>query len=59
MKNKLLLIIIAVLGTIFGWIITDSFIIALSIYQFLAIELIITVFHELYNLAKIDIINKS
>jgi len=59
MKNKLLLIVMAVLGTVLGWIITDSFIIAISIYQFLAIELTITVFHELYNLAKIDIINKS
>jgi hypothetical protein len=59
MKNKLLLVVLAVIGTALGWMITDSFIITIGIGQFLLIELIITVFHELYNLAKLDIIKKS
>lgn len=59
MKNKLGLIGLAVLGTVLGWVATDMFIITIGIGQFLFIELIITLFHEMYNLAKIEIIKKS
>jgi hypothetical protein len=59
MKNKLGLIGLAVLGTVLGWLATDMFIITIGIWQFLFIELIITLFHEMYNLAKVEIIKKS
>jgi hypothetical protein len=59
MKNKILLIVFAIIGTVFSWVITDNFIVAVSIGQFLLIELIITVMHELYNFAKKEMINKS
>jgi hypothetical protein len=57
--NKLGLIGLAVLGTVLGWLATDTFIITIGFYQFLFIELIITLFHEMYNLAKVEIIKKS
>ncbi len=59
MKNKVLLIVFAIIGTVISWTVTDNFIVAVSIGQFLLIELIITLMHELYNFAKKDIINKS
>jgi hypothetical protein len=59
MKIKLLLLVLAIIGTIMGWMITDSFIISIGLGQFLLIELIITVFHGLYNIAKRDVIKKS
>ena len=59
MGNKALLIVLAIVGTLVAWIITDNFIITIGIGQFLLIELTITIMHELYNLAKEDIIKKS
>lgn len=59
MNNKLVLIGLAVLGTTLGWLITDFFIINITILQFIGIEFVITLFHELYNLAKLDILKKS
>lgn len=59
MGNKVLLIVLAIIGTTLGWVITDNFIITIGIGQFLLIELTITIMHELYNLAKADIIKKS
>jgi hypothetical protein len=59
MKNKVLLIVFAIIGTVISWTVTDNFIVAVNIGQFLLIELIITLMHELYNFAKKDIINKS
>ncbi len=50
---------LAIAGTLLGWFATNTFIITIGIGQFLLIELIITLMHELYNVAKIDIINKS
>jgi len=59
MKIKLLLVVLAIMGSVMGWLITDFFIISIGFGQFLLIEIIITVFHGLYNLAKKDIIKKS
>jgi hypothetical protein len=59
MANKALLIVLAIIGTLVGWVLTDNFIITIGIGQFLLIELTITVMHELYNLAKADVIKKS
>jgi hypothetical protein len=59
MKSKLFLVVLAVLGTTLGYFITDLLIINITILQFIGIEIVITVFHELYNLAKSDILKKS
>lgn len=59
MKSKLGLVGLAVLGTVLGWMFTDVFIVTLTVWQFLFIEVIITLFHEMYNLAKVGIIKKS
>jgi len=59
MANKALLIVLAIIGTLVGWVLTDNFIITIGIGQFLLIELTITVMHELYNIAKTDVIKKS
>lgn len=59
MGHKALLIVLAIIGTLVAWVVTNNFIITIGIGQFLLIELTITVMHELYNLAKADIIKKS
>ena len=59
MGNKTQLFLFAIIGTLLAWVITDNFIITIGIGQFLLIELIITIMHEIYNLAKVDIIKKS
>ena len=59
MKNKSVLVALAILGTTLGWLITDLLILKITLIQFIGIEIVITVFHELYNLAKLDILKKS
>jgi hypothetical protein len=59
MKSKLFLIAIAIIGTVLGWTATNTFIVDVTIGRFIMIELIITVLHEMYNLVKMDILNKS
>lgn len=55
MKIKLLLI--AITGTLAGYWIINTFIQPMGFLQYLGIELLITVFHALYNLAKKEAIN--
>lgn len=49
---KLKLFILAVLGTLVTYSLTDLFIIELKFWQFFLIELLITFSHELYNYGK-------
>jgi hypothetical protein len=49
---KGLLILMAIVGSLFAYTIVDVFIINMSIGKFLLIELIISVLHELYNYTK-------
>lgn len=53
---KGVLIIIAIIGSLFGFTIVNMFIIEITIGKFLVIELIISLLHELYNQAKHKII---
>lgn len=55
MKDKGLLLVLAIIGTFAGWTMVDNLIITVSIWQFLLIEFIITIMHELYNTAKLKI----
>jgi hypothetical protein len=49
---KGLLILMAIVGSLFAYTVIDLFIIEMPIGKFLLIELIISVLHELYNYAK-------
>lgn len=53
---KGMLIIIAIIGSLFGFTIVNMFIIEISIGQFFLIEVIISLLHELYNQAKSKLI---
>jgi hypothetical protein len=50
MRFKLLLV--AALGTLTGFWVTNTLIQSMSFWQFLAIEFVITILHLLYNIAK-------
>lgn len=53
---KGLLMIIAIIGSLFGYTVVNMFIIEMPIGKFLLIELIISLLHLLYNHAKSKII---
>lgn len=53
---KGVLIMIAIIGSLFGFTIVNMFIIKISIGQFFLIEVIISLLHELYNQAKSKLI---
>jgi hypothetical protein len=53
---KGLLIIIAIIGSLFGYTVVNMFIIEMPIGKFLLIELIISLLHVLYNHTKSKII---
>jgi hypothetical protein len=50
--TKGILLLVAILGTLIGYFITDLFIIEIPFWKFFLIELTITFMHELYNQAK-------
>jgi hypothetical protein len=54
--RKGVLIIIAIIGSLFGYTIINMFVIEMSFGKFLIIELIISLLHELYNQAKSKLI---
>lgn len=58
MKNKLLLLIIAIVQTIFGWVVIKEFIMIMSLGQFIVIEVLISILHGMYNKAKKDLIKQ-
>lgn len=55
---RLKLLLVAILGTLIGYWVINTFIQSMSFWQYLAIEFVITIFHELYNFAKQEAINK-
>ena len=56
--RKGVLIIIAIIGSLFGYTIINMFVIEISFGKFLIIELIISLLHELYNCAKrVELLN--
>lgn len=46
------LLIIAILGSIIGYVVINNFIVSVGIGQYIAIELLVTVLHSLYNIAR-------
>jgi hypothetical protein len=57
MIDKFKLIIIAVVGSIFGYLVVNWFIVPMSIYSYLLIELTISLFHKLYEIVKGEVAN--
>jgi hypothetical protein len=55
---KLKLLLVAILGTLIGFWVTDTFIQSMSFWQFLGIEFVITTLHALYGIAKEQSISK-
>jgi hypothetical protein len=52
MKNKIILLILAVLGSLTCWIIIDLFVVELQIWQYLLIESLIVLSKMLYEKEK-------
>jgi len=50
------LIIIAIIGSLFGYTIINMFVVEMSFGKFFIIEVIISILHELYNQAKSKLI---
>jgi hypothetical protein len=50
--TKLKLMVLAVIGSIMGYVIVTNFIQEMPFWKYFVIELCITFFHELYNQAK-------
>jgi hypothetical protein len=54
---KLRLLFLAIIDTLLGYYITDLFIVNIALWQFIIIELVISIFHEIYNVGKGRITN--
>lgn len=52
MKNKIILLILSVLGSLTCWIIIDLFVVELQIWQYLLIESLIVLSKMLYEKEK-------
>jgi hypothetical protein len=57
MSLKAKLFMIAIVGSVIAFMLIDLFIININIINYIFIELIITVMHSLYNIAKNQISN--
>ena len=57
--RKLILIMIAIVGSACTFTFVNLFVLEVSIIQYVCIELIISGFHWLYNKAKIDVVTNS
>jgi len=55
MNKKTKLFMIAIMGSVIAFMLIDLLIINISVFNYIFIELIITVMHSLYNIAKIQI----
>jgi len=50
--TRVRLLFLAIIGTLLGYYITDLFIVNMALWQFIVIELVISIFHEIYNIGK-------
>jgi len=55
--KKLMLLMIAIVGSIISYYTVNLFIVSLSFLQYFIIEIIITMMHELYNQVKKNNLN--
>jgi hypothetical protein len=52
MNGKIKIVLVAMLGTLFGFLIVKSIIIPVTFWQYFAIEVVVTIFHMLYETVK-------
>lgn len=57
MIDKVKLITIALIGSILGYLIVNWFIVPMSVFSYLMIELTISIFHKLYEIVKAEVAN--
>jgi len=55
MSKRTKLFMIAIMGSVIAFMLIDLLVINISVFNYILIELIITVMHSLYNIAKIQI----
>ena len=55
MSKRAKLFMIAIVGSVIAFMLIDLLVINISVVNYIFIELIITVMHSLYNIAKIQI----
>lgn len=58
MDGKLKIVLLAMLGTLFGYLIVNAVIIPVTFWQYFAIEVVVTLFHMLYEQVKQKEINR-
>ena len=51
-NSRLHLLFIAILGTLYGYYIINTFVVPMSFAKFFLIEVVITVLHTIYNYSK-------
>jgi hypothetical protein len=56
-SKNVILTFLAILGTMISFFIVDMFIIPITLGKYIAIEVVITTLHYMYNKAKIQTIN--
>jgi hypothetical protein len=54
-KSKLSLLLIAIVGSLFAYIVTNVFITEISMIHFIIIEVIISIMHASFNRVKVKV----
>lgn len=54
--SKLTLLLCAIVGTLFAYVVTDAFIIEISVINFIVVEIIISIMHATYNRVRVKVI---
>ena len=54
--SKLTLLLCAIVGTLFAYVVTDAFIVEISIINFIVVEIIISIMHATFNRVKVKVI---
>jgi len=54
--SKLTLLLCAIVGTLFAYVVTDAFIVEISVINFIVVEIIISVMHATYNRVRVKVI---
>ena len=55
-KTKLSLLLVAIVGTLFAYAVTNAFITNISMINFIIIEVIISIMHASFNRVKVKVI---
>ena len=54
--SRLSLLLCAIVGTLFAYVVTDAFIVEISVINFIVVEIIISVMHATYNRVRVKVI---